>query len=86
MPLVNNPIMSGRSIRSFRHLKHHNLSNGYNLIKSSGMIFLVPLLVTKEVLALLANDPIMSGRVIRLFRHLKHQNLSIISDFIVRNI
>ena len=81
-PLANDPIMSGTSIRSFRHLKHQNLSTGDDFIYSSGIIFLVPFLATREAVALLANDPIMSGRSIRSFRHLEHENLSIISDSI----
>ena len=47
-----------------------------DFIHSSGIIFLVPFLATKETLAPLANDPIMLGTSIPLFRHLKHQNLS----------
>ena len=77
-PLANDPIMSGTLIRSFRHLKHQNLSTGDDFIYSSGIIFLVPFLATREAVALLANDPIMSGRSIRSFRHFEHQNLSII--------
>ena len=49
-PLVSNPIMSGRSLWSFRHLKHQNLSIGD--VFSKGMeYFLVPILATKEALA-----------------------------------
>ena len=81
-PLANDPIMSGTSIRSFRHLKHQNPSTGDDFIHSSGIIFLVPLLATMEALAPLANDPIMSGRSIWSFKHLIHQNPSIISDSI----
>ena len=55
-PLANNPAMSGRSIRSFRHLKHQNLYTGDEFILSSGTNFLVPLLATKEALALFLND------------------------------
>ena len=84
-PLANDPIMSGTSIRSFRHLKHQNLSTGDDFIHSSGIIFLVPLLATMEAVAPLANDPIMSGRSIRSFRHLQCQNPSIISDSIGRD-
>ena len=84
-PLANDPIMSGRSIWSFRHLKHQNLSTSDDFIYSSGIIFLVPLLATMEAVAPLANDPIMSGRSIRSFRHLEHQNPSIISESIGRD-
>ena len=38
-PLANDPIKSGRSIRSFRHLKLQNLSTGDDFIYSSGIIF-----------------------------------------------
>merc|ERR1712105_568389 len=31
-PLENDPILSGRSIRSFRHLELQNLSTGYDFI------------------------------------------------------
>ena len=58
-PLANDPIMSGRSIRSFRHLKHKNLSTGDDFIYISGIIFLVPFLATKKTLVPLANDPLM---------------------------
>ena len=57
--LANDPIMAGRLIQSFRHLKHQILSTGDDFIYSSGIIFLVPCLATKEALAPLANDPIM---------------------------
>ena len=83
-PLANDPIMSGTSIRSFRHLKHQNPSTGDDFIHSSGIIFLVQFLATMEAVAPLANDPIMSGRSIRSFRHLQCQNPSIISDSIGR--
>ena len=58
------------------------MSTGDDFIASSGIIFLVPFLATKETLAPLANDPIMSRRLIWLFRNLKHQNLSTGDDFI----
>ena len=75
-PLANDLIISGTSIRSFRHLKHQNpSSNGWDN-------FLVPFLATREAVAPLANDPIMSGTSIQSFRHLKHQNLSTGDDFI----
>ena len=67
--------MSGRSIWSFRHLKHLNLSTGDDFIHSSRIIFLVPFLATREAVA-------VSGRFIRSFRHLKHQNISTGYDFI----
>ena len=55
-----------------------------DFIDSSGIIFLVPFLATKERLAPFANDPIMWKRSIQLFRHLECQNLSIISEDIGR--
>ena len=39
--LVNDPIMSGRSIRSSKHLKHQNLSTCDDFMDDSGIIFLV---------------------------------------------
>jgi len=83
-PLANDLIMSGTFIRSFRHLKHQNLSTGDDFIYSSGIIFLVPFLASMEAVALLANDLITSGTSIRSFRHLEHQNPSIISEDIGR--
>ena len=83
-PLANDLIMSGTSILSFRHLKHQNLSTGDDFIYSSGIIFLVPFLATREAVALLANDLIILGTSIQSFRHLEHQNLSIISEDIGR--
>ena len=77
MPLANDLIMSGTLIQSFRHLKHQNPTIGDIFIHSSGIISLIPLLATIEVVAPLANDPIMLGRSIRSFRHSKCQNLSI---------
>ena len=59
--LANDLIMSCTLIQSFRHLKHQNLSTGDDFINSSGIIFLVPFLATKETLVPHANDPIMSG-------------------------
>ena len=82
--LANDPIMLGKLIQSFRHLKHQNLSTGDDFIYSSGIIFLVPFLATREAVALPANDLIMSGTSIRSFRHLEHQNPSIISEDIGR--
>ena len=79
-PLQNDPIISGRLILMFRHLKHQNLSTDDDFIQSSGIIFFVPFLATKEVLAPLANDPIMLGRSIQSLRHLERQNPSIILD------
>ena len=66
-PLANDLIMSGTSIRSFRHLKHPNLSTGDDFIYSSGIIFLVPFLATREAVVPLAKDLIMSGNLIRWF-------------------
>ena len=63
-PLANDLIMSGTFIRSFRHLKHQNLSTGDDFIYSSGIICLVLVLATREAVALLANDPILSGNLI----------------------
>ena len=73
---ANDLIMSGTSIRSFRHLEHQNLSsNGWDNC-------LVPFSATREAVAPLANDLIMSGTSIRSFRHLKHPNLSTGDDYI----
>ena len=70
VPLTNDPVISGKSIQSFTHLKHQNLSTSDDFIHSSD--FLVPSLGTGETVAPLANDPIMSVRSIQVFRHLKH--------------
>ena len=59
VPLASDPIMYGRSMLSFRHIKLRNLPTGDHFIDNSGIIFLVPFLATKEALAPLANDPIM---------------------------
>ena len=59
VPLANDPIISGRLIQLFRHLKHQNLSTGDDFINSSGLIFLVPFLATKETLVPLANNAII---------------------------
>ena len=75
--LANDPIMLGKLIQSFRHLKHQNLSTGDDFIYSSGIIFLVPFLATREEVVPLVSDPIMWERLIHSFRHLEHQNLSI---------
>ena len=48
------------------------------------MIFLVPLLATKEALTLPANEPIMLGRLILSYRQFELQNPSIISYSIGR--
>ena len=80
--LSNDHIMSERSIRSFRHLKHQNLSTSDDFIHRSGIFCLDLFSATKEVLALLANDLIMSGTSIWSFRHLKHQNMLTSDDFI----
>ena len=69
-PLANNPIMSGTLIWSFEHLKHQNLSTGDDFIDGSRIIFLVPFLATRKVVAPLTNDTIMSTRSIRLYTHL----------------
>ena len=65
MPLANDPIMLGRLIQLFTHLKYQNLSTGDDFISSSGIICLVPFLFTREAVALLENDLIMSGTSIR---------------------
>ena len=83
-PLASNLIMSGRSIWSFRPLKHKNPSTGDDFINNSGIIFLVPILANKETLAPLAPGLIIWGRSLRSFRHLQCQNPSIISDSIGR--
>ena len=64
VPLANDPIMLGTWIRSFIPLKHQNIITSDDFIHSSGIISLVPILATKEALALLVNDPIMSGTLI----------------------
>ena len=74
MPLANNPIMSGRSVTSLRHLYHQNLSTGDDFVHSSRMIIQVPFLAPREAVAPFANDPIMSDTLIRSFRLLKDQN------------
>ena len=56
--LANNPIMSGRSIRLFRQLKHQNLSTGDDFINSSRII-LVPFIATREPVAPLTSDPVI---------------------------
>ena len=56
------------------------MSTGDNFIDSSGKIFLVQFLATKEALVPLANYPIMSERLIQLFRHLEYQNPTISQD------
>ena len=78
-PLANDPIMLGRLLQSFKHLKHQNLSTGDEFIHSRGVIGIG---IGKVALVLLVNDSIMSVRSIQLFRHLESQNLSIISDSI----
>ena len=51
------PLLGGLFYETF--LFEASLSTGDNFIDSSGIIFLVPFLATKETLAPLANDPIM---------------------------
>ena len=84
-PLEKDPILSGRSIRSFRYLELQNLLTGYDFIhifqKKNLKSFLVPFFTTIGVVAQLKNYPILSGRSIQSFRHLELQNPSIISDF-----
>ena len=84
--LANDPIMLDWLIRSYRHLKHQNLSTFDDFINIRVIIFVVPFLATKEELAPLASNFIMSRRSIRLLRHLECQNLSISSDFAEMNI
>ena len=90
-PLKNYPILSGRSIRSFRHLELQNPSIISDFRDRERMVrkkvekfFLVPFFTTMEVAAPLKNYPILSGRSTGSFRHLELQNPSIISDFINR--
>ena len=81
--LANDPIMMGRSIWTFTHLEHQNLSKFEPCSSSNGCdIFLISFLANKDLVAPLANYPIMSGRSIQWFKHLKHQNLSTGDDFI----
>ena len=79
--LANVPIMSGRSIRLFRHLEHQNPfinSGDIGRANSKFLIFtqgcLVQIFTTRGVVAPPANDPTILGRSIRLFRQLEHQN------------
>ena len=64
-PLENDPILLGRSIRSFRYLELQNPFTGYDFIhifpKKTSKVFLVPFFTTMEVVAPLENDPILSG-------------------------
>ena len=80
-PLENDPILSGRSIWSFRHLELQNLSIISDFMHEN-LILLVPFFTTIGVVAPLKNDPILSGRLIQSFRHLELQNLSTGYDFI----
>ena len=59
-----------------RAISVRHVSTGDDFIYSSGIIFLVPFLATREAVALLANDLIISATLIQLLRHLEHQNLS----------
>ena len=59
--LAKDLIISGTLIRSFRHLKHQNLSAGDDFIYSSRIIFLVLFLAIRQVVVPLANDLIMWG-------------------------
>ena len=83
-PLANVSNMWVRSIQSFIHLKHQNMSTGDDFIHISEIIFVVPFLTTREAVVLLTNDPIMSDTLIWSFRHLEHQNPPIISEDIDR--
>ena len=73
-PLANDLILSGTSIRSFRHLKHQNLSTRDDFIYSSGIFFLVLFLATREAVALL--QLILSCRALR-YGHLDTLNIKI---------
>ena len=64
MPLGSDPIMSGTSTWSFRHLEHQNLSSN----RSDNL--LVSFLATKEAVTLLANYPIMLDTLIQSFIYL----------------
>ena len=77
--LLNNSFMFGRSIWSFRYLKHQNLSTGDDFIYSSEIILLVPLLATREVVAPLLNYAVISDGSIQWFWHLEHKNISFVS-------
>merc|ERR1712105_369354 len=97
-PLKNDPILSGRSTGSFRHLELQNPSIISDFRHRDRMpakicrrvrkkvetFFLVPFFTTMEVAAPLKNYLILSGRSTGSFRHLELQNPSIISDFINR--
>merc|ERR1712090_109838 len=94
-PLKNDPILSGRSTGSFRHLELQNPSiiSDFRhrdripakicrrVRKKVEKFFLVPFFTTMEVAAPLKNYPILSGRSTGSFRHLELKNPSIISDF-----
>ena len=67
-----------------RAISVRHVSTGDDFIDSSGIIFLVPFLATKEAVPPLTNDPILWGRSIQSFRHLENQNPSIMSDSIGR--
>ena len=90
-PLANVPIISGRSIQSFRYLEHQNLSiisGDIDRAKSKFLIFtqgcLVQIFTIRGVVVPPANNLIMLETLIQLFRHLEHQNPSIISGDIGR--
>ena len=76
--LAKDLIISGTLIRSFRHLKHQNLSAGDDFIYSSRIFFLVPYVAIREAVAPPTDDPIMLGRSIWPFRHIEPQNQSVI--------
>ena len=83
MPLANDLIMSGTSIRSFRHLKHPNLSTGDDFIYSSGIIFLVPFLATREAVFEYSKMVDISILSRRFHRHLKILNPGNIGHFMI---
>ena len=75
-PLAKDLIMTGRSLRSFRHLEHQNpsiISGDIDRAKSKFSIFtqgcLVQIFTTRGVVALPANNLIMSGTSIQSFRN-----------------
>ena len=59
-PIANNPIILGRSIPLLKDLKDQNLCTCDDFIDRSGIIFLVPFLVTMDAMVL-----IVSGTSIR---------------------
>ena len=60
------------SVHLLRYLRHQNLSTSDDFIHSSGIMFLVIFLGTREAVPPIKNDPIISGRSKQQLRHLEH--------------